>query len=250
MVDAAGIATSAVAFGLVYGLAARASGFSLLEVLAMSVFVLAGAAQFAAIGLVASGVPWTAIVLLTALLNARHVLYSMALAPWLTRHRRVERAAMAHVLTDEAFGLSLPHFRRLGRADVPGYWLAALTVVVAWIGANLIGFAGGQGIPDPTRLGLDIVFPAAMAGLAAGMITGRREVVAASTGAVVAVIGSLALSPSVGIVAGGLLGPLAGLTVRRTHPTSDSELAEEFAFGPLPHERVAGFSQDPPDERL
>ena len=37
---------------------------------------------------------------------------------------------------------------------------------------------GGQVVPDPRVLGLDIVFPAAMAGLAVGLATGRREIVA------------------------------------------------------------------------
>ena len=58
ILDAAGLSVSAIAFGLVYGLAARTADFSLIEMLAMSAFVLAGAAQFAAIGLVAGGVPW------------------------------------------------------------------------------------------------------------------------------------------------------------------------------------------------
>jgi predicted branched-subunit amino acid permease len=90
IIDAAGLSVSAIAFGLVYGLAARTADYSLVEMLAMSTFVLAGG-QFAAIGLIAGGVPWAAILLLTTLLNARHVLYSAALAPWLTGRRRLER---------------------------------------------------------------------------------------------------------------------------------------------------------------
>ena len=46
----------------------------------MSTIVYAGAAQFAAVGYVASGLAWPGIILLTALLNARHLLYSAALA--------------------------------------------------------------------------------------------------------------------------------------------------------------------------
>ena len=46
----------------------------------MSTIAFAGAAQFAAVGYVATGVPWPAIMLLTGLLNARHLLYSASLA--------------------------------------------------------------------------------------------------------------------------------------------------------------------------
>ena len=123
--ESAGIAVSATGFGFVYGLAARGAGFSPLEAMAMSVLVFAGAAQFAAVGYVAGGLAWPGVILLTALLNARHLLYSAALAPWLRDRPVAKRAVMAHVLTDEAFALSIAHFRRLGRADDRGYWIAA-----------------------------------------------------------------------------------------------------------------------------
>jgi len=70
---------------------------------------------------------------------------------------------------------------------------------------------GGQFIPDPRVLGLDVVFPAAMAGLAVGLANGRREVVAAAAGVICAVVIGLAWDSRLGIVAGGLVGPLVGL---------------------------------------
>ncbi len=213
-----GFIASAGGFGIVYGLAAREAGVSPVEALAMSVLVLSGAAQFAAVGLIAQGASWPSIVLLTALLNARHLLYSAALAPWLVDRPRLQRAAMAHVLTDETFGLAIAHFRRLGRADPSGYWIAAAFVCLPWPVATLVGVLGGQVIPDPTRLGLDVVFPAAMAGLAVGLIAGRREFVAAAVGGCIAVIvGIAAGGAAVGVVAGGLLGPLAGLAIPERH---------------------------------
>ncbi len=178
-----GIAVSAVGFGIVFGLTARGAGFSLVEAVAFSTLVFAGASQFAAAGMVASGFGWGAIVLLTALVNARHLLYAAALAPWLRVRPRAERAAMAHVLTDESFALSLVHFQRLGVTDRRGYWIAAVGgVFIPWNVATIVGHVGGQVIPDPAVLGLDIVFPAAMAGLAVGLATGRREVVALAAG--------------------------------------------------------------------
>jgi 4-azaleucine resistance transporter AzlC len=218
-----GFIASAGGFGIVYGLAAREAGISAIEALAMSLLVLSGAAQFAAVGLIAQGASWPSIILLTALLNARHLLYSAALAPWVADRPRLERAAMAHVLTDETFGLAIAHFRRLGRADMWGYWVAAAFVCLPWPAATMLGVIGGQAIPDPTRLGLDVVFPAAMAGLAVGLVTGRRELVAAVVGGSIAVIvGIAAGGAAVGVVAGGLLGPLIALTVpeRRTADTA------------------------------
>ncbi|HEY6012529.1 MAG TPA: AzlC family ABC transporter permease [Candidatus Limnocylindrales bacterium] len=214
VVESLGIAVSGVAFGFVYGLSAHNAGFSPIEAMAMSVIVFAGAAQFAAIGYVAGGLAWPGVILLTALLNARHLLYSAALAPRLREVPAPRRALMAQVLTDEAFALSIGHFSRIGRTDERGYWIAAIGADwIPWNLATLAGVTIGGQIPDPAGLGLDVVFPASMMGLAVGLMLGRREVVAAGGGAAIAVVTSLAVGPAVGIIGGGLLGPLIGMAV-------------------------------------
>jgi 4-azaleucine resistance transporter AzlC len=241
LLDSLGIMVSASGFGLVYGLSARAAGFSPFEAGAMSVLVFAGASQFVAVGYVLGGFSWFAIVLLTAFLNARHMLYSAALAPYLAGTPRLQRAAMAHVLTDEAFALAIAHFRRIGRADVRGYWLGAiLSTFIPWNVATLVGVTIGGSIPDPARLGLDVIFPAAMGGLAVGLITGRRELVAAVSGAVIGVAVGLAWDPAAGIIAGGVVGPLVGMAVR---PRAGEHGREgQLAFGPEPqHEHAIPF---------
>lgn len=223
LLDSAGIAVSAVGFALVYGLAAREAGYSLLEASAMSVIGFAGAAQFAAVGYVAQGLPWLPIVVLTFFLNARHLLYSASLAPRLRSVPLVQRAAMAHVLTDEAFALAATHFHRLGRVDVPGYWIAGVVAVfIPWNLATIAGYLLGSAIPDPSAFGLDVVFPAAMAGLAVGLMTGRREIAAAGAGGAIGVLLSLAMGSGVGIVAGGLVGPLVGMAIPARHAPAEA----------------------------
>jgi len=227
----------------------------------MSTIVFAGAAQFAAVGYVASGLAWPGIILLTALLNARHLLYSAALAPWLRSVQFGRRAVMAHLLTDEAFALSISHFRRIGRADERGYWLAAIaSTFIPWNVATLAGVLLGAQIPDPARLGIDVIFPAAMVGLAVGLITGRRELVAAVVGAGVAVAVALASSPAIGIVSGGVVGPLVGLLVpaaaaHETAPLGTEASAEHYAMpgtvhvaagAPAPTEPPGSPGAEPP----
>jgi predicted branched-subunit amino acid permease len=212
--DGLGIIVNAAGFGLVYGLAAREAGLSLAEAIAMSTVVFAGAAQFAAVGYLTQGLGWPAIVLLTAFLNARHLLYSAALAPWLSQTPRAIRAAAAHLLTDEAFALSVTHFRRLGATDMRGYWYAGIVATfIPWNLATIAGVSLGSAIADPAALGLDVVFPAAMAGLALGLASGRREIVAAAAGAAVAVLASVAWDPAGGIIVGALVGPFIALAV-------------------------------------
>lgn len=238
VLDSLGIVASASGFGLVYGLTARTAGFSPIEVGAMGIFVFAGAAQFAAVGYVLGGFSWVGVVLLTAFINARHFLYSAALAPYLAGRPLAVRALLAHFLTDEAFALALSHFRRIGRGDMPGYWWAAIAATfIPWNLSTLAGVVLGGQIPEPERLGLDVIFPAAMAGLAVGLVTGRRELVAAIVGAVSAVGVSLAWDPAPGVIAGGLLGPLAGMATR---PRSADRAREAvIVFGPRPGEGEA-----------
>jgi 4-azaleucine resistance transporter AzlC len=234
--EAAGIVVSAVGFGFVYGLAARDAGFSPVEALAMSALAFGGAAQFAAVGYVVGGLAWPGVVLLTALLNARHLLYSAALAPWLRDRPFAERAVAAHLLTDEAFALSMTHFRRIGRADMWGYWVAGIgATFIPWNLATLAGVLVGGSIPEPERFGIDVIFPAAMVGLAVGLISGRREIVAAIGGAAVGVVVALVAGPSIGIIAGGLVGPAIGLLVparaaRETAPLGSPSSAERYAM--------------------
>ena len=248
LTESLGIAVSAIGFGFVYGLSARQAGLSPLEAMAMSTIVFAGAAQFAAVGYIATGLAWPAIVLLTALLNARHLLYSAALGPWLRGVSLPRRAVMAHLLTDEAFALSIGHFRRLGRTDEGGYWIGAfVSTFIPWNLATLAGVLLGANIVEPARFGIDIIFPAARIGLAVGLITGRRELVAAIVGAGTGVVVALAVSPAVGIVAGGLIGPAAGLLVpeavaHETAPLGTTQSAEHYAMpgAHLDHEDGGG----------
>ena len=233
--DSLGIMVSAGGFGLVYGLSARAAGFSPLEAGAMSLFVFAGASQFVAVGYVLGGFSWLAIVGLTAFINARHFLYGAALSPYLANVPRLQRAIMAHLLTDEAFALAIAHFRRIGRADTGGYWIGAIvSTFIPWNLATLAGVTIGGSIPDPTRFGLDVIFPAAMGGLAVGLITGRRELVAAIAGAVIAVGVALAWDPAAGIIGGGVIGPLLGMLVRPG--TQEDQHEAQIVFGPNEHQ--------------
>lgn len=233
-IDMLGIMVSASAFGFVFGLSAAEHGhYSLVEAIAMSTILFAGAAQFAGVSLVASGTPWPAIVLLTGLLNIRHLLYSAALAPWFQSVPRVQRLVAAHLLTDEAFALSLAHFRRLGRVDLGGYFIAAIvSTFIPWNLATIAGFLGGQLIESPERYGIDVVFPAAMAGLAVGLVTGRREIAAAGAGVTIGIAVALAWDPRVAVVVGGLVGPLIGLAM--PGPREPEGIAPPAPFGELP----------------
>lgn len=217
VIDSIGIWVIATIVGGIFGFTARNGGLSLVETIAFSSILFAGAAQYAAVGLLAVATPWPSIIVLVWLLNARHLLYSASVAPYTAKLSLRRRAGLAFLLTDEAFALTTAHIARLGRLDLPGAWYAGLTIFIPWNVATIAGWLAGAALPDPATIGLDVVFAAAMAGLALGLVKDRAALVALIVGSGSAVIAALVLTTSAAIMVGGLLGPLAGLTFYRRH---------------------------------
>jgi predicted branched-subunit amino acid permease len=203
----------AIVIGTIFGFTAREGGLSLVETAAFSAILFAGASQFAAVGLLAVAAPWASIVLLVWLLNARHFLYAASIAPHAAVLPRRVRAGLAFLLTDEAFALTSAHVARLGRIDLPGAWYAGFAIFVPWNLATLAGWLAGAALPDPATIGLDVVFPASMAGLAVGLVRDRAALAALAAGSAAAVGAALLVNASAAVMIGGLLGPLVGLVV-------------------------------------
>lgn len=213
MRDGLVLAISALTFGLIFGAAARQAGLSLLDVVAMSTLVCAGASQMAAVGMIGQGAGWPAIVAIVAFLNARQLLYSASLARLLAPMSWARRATSAFVVTDEVFALTAAHWRRAGRVDQVGLWLAAACICVPWIAASGLGYVVGTLAADPATLGLDLVFPTAMGGLAVGLVSERREIVAIAAGITIAGVVALVVSSAAGVLAGGIGGPVVALVL-------------------------------------
>lgn len=212
-IDSIGIWVIAIVVGAIFGFTARQGGLSLVEAIAFSSILFAGASQFAAVGLLVVNTPWPSIVLLVWLLNARHLLYSASIAPYTTKLSLRLRAGLAYLLTDEAYALTTAHIARLGRIDVPAAWYAGFTIFIPWNLSTIAGWLAGAALPDPATIGLNVVFPAAMAGLAVGLVRDRAALVALLVGCGSAVAAALVIDPSAAIMIGGLLGPLAGLVL-------------------------------------
>lgn len=212
-IDSIGIWVLAIVIGTIFGFTAREGGLSLVETAAFSAILFAGASQFAAVGLLAVAAPWASIVLLVWLLNARHFLYAASIAPYAAALPRRVRAGLAFLLTDEAFALTSAHVARLGRIDLSGAWYAGFAIFLPWNLATLAGWLAGAALPDPATIGLDVVFPASMAGLAVGLVRDRAALVALAAGSAAAIGAALFVDASAAVMIGGLLGPLVGLVV-------------------------------------
>jgi predicted branched-subunit amino acid permease len=113
----------------------------------MSLFVYAGASQFASLGLLAGGASALAVILATLVLNFRHFLMSVALS------RRVPLPpALGFGITDETFVVA-----SLDEKLTPSYFLGlALTAYLAWLSGTLVGAGFSSLIPPVISRGMGV----------------------------------------------------------------------------------------------
>ncbi|MEO1919486.1 MAG: AzlC family ABC transporter permease, partial [Paracoccaceae bacterium] len=70
-------------FGMLFGVVAIEAGFDLIQTMAMTALVIAGAAQFASVQMLVDGTPVFVAILTGVAVNLRMVMYSASLTPHL-----------------------------------------------------------------------------------------------------------------------------------------------------------------------
>lgn len=124
--------------------------------IAMSVFVFAGAAQFAALSVLAAAGGAGPAILAGALLNLRFLPMGFAIAPVL-RGGALKRAAQGQLVVDASWAVAR---RSDGTFDRGRLFGATIPQAVGWMGGTAIGVFAGAALADPKTLGLDALFPA------------------------------------------------------------------------------------------
>lgn len=166
---AGGYIPIAISFGLI----AVQAGFSSWEAVIVSTLIYAGGSQFLFVGMIVAGAPLWLVVVLTLLINARHVVYGPNIAPWLTSGRWWPW--LMHGLTDQVFAIAHNRLRQLPDRERQG-WFAGLMLLAwaSWIGGTAIGaFSGQQLISHWPLLGEVSAFalPALFLALLAPLVT-------------------------------------------------------------------------------
>lgn len=100
----------AAPFGLVLGVLMSEAGLNIVEVMSMSVLVIAGAAQFAALAQMQDSAPVLLVVAAALTVNMRLAMYSASIAPHLKGAPLWQRAIAAYVLVDNTYAVSIAEF--------------------------------------------------------------------------------------------------------------------------------------------
>jgi 4-azaleucine resistance transporter AzlC len=191
------LAVAVVAFGVSYGVLARAAGMGTAAPIVMSATTFAGSAQFAIASVLDNEGSVLAAIAAAVLLNARYGPMSIAAAPGFTGPRW-RRLLAAQLIVDESWALSS---RGEGRFDVPFLLGAGLLMYPFWVGSTALGVLAGDFVGDPERLGLDAAFPALFLGLLVTQLRTRRAVLVGLVGAAVALVLIPVAEPGLPVVA-------------------------------------------------
>ncbi|MGP4076486.1 AzlC family ABC transporter permease [Halobacillus sp. K22] len=151
---------------LTYGVLASQSGMSLSELTLMSLLVFAGAAQFLAVGMLASGTGIFEIVVATFVLNFRHFVMSLSFVNRLKKIALRAKLPMTLGLTDETFTVSAL-YRKEAKEENSAYFFSALiiTAYVSWVGGSFLGGVLGDVMPERLSESMGVALYAMFIGL-------------------------------------------------------------------------------------
>lgn len=144
-----------ISIGIAAGVVGASSQLSVLEVTLLAALVYAGAAQFIICALLVSSTPISVIILTTFIVNFRHLLLSMTIAPHFTAYPLFKNIGIGALLTDETFGVTS---YKLARKELMNdRWMYGLniTAYLFWILSCMVGAIFGKWIANPETYGLD-----------------------------------------------------------------------------------------------
>lgn len=154
-----------ISIGIAFGVIGITSNLSVLEIFLLSVLVYAGSAQFIFCGLYLAGAPFSVIIITTFIVNLRHFLMSLTVAPHLTQYSALRNIGFGTLLTDETFGVAVTKLAK--EKTIGGNWMDGLnlTAYFTWIASCTLGGVVGKWLPNAESWGLDFALVAMFAAL-------------------------------------------------------------------------------------
>ena len=211
-VDALPLFIPAIPFALVLGLAITESGMGTLVGWSSSPIIFGGSAQLTLVSLLGGGTAVVAATTAALVVNARHLMYSAALAPTFQRQPRWFRWFGPYLLIDQLFALSTLRLDDEPEDFRTYYLVAGLTFWVTWLATTALGLLIGPVVPEAWHL--EFAVPILFVGLLILGIDNYPKVVAAVVGAGVTLLAA-GLPNRGGLLVGSLAGILAGTLAAR-----------------------------------
>jgi predicted branched-subunit amino acid permease len=219
-------------FGLLAGIAAIEAGMPAWGASVFSTFVFAGAAQLAALDLIAQGAAAPIVIGTIVVINARFLMYSASLAVHLGDEPAGRRLGVAYLLTDQAYAVTIARLTEDPRlAHRVAYYTGAGALLWAcWQGYTITGTLAGAAIPDdvPIEFAIPLLVPA---------LTDRATLAAALTSALVATLAA-DLPANLGLLLAAAAGVAVGLTTSVRGGSFERQAAPTPGGQPLHDDRI------------
>lgn len=210
--DALPLYVPAIPFALIIGLAVVDSGMNQLVGWSSAWLIFGGAAQLTVISLLGAGTAVVAAITAGLVVNARHIMYSAAVAPAFQRQPRWMQWLGPYVLIDQLFALSSLRLEDDAKAFRTYYLTAGATFWTLWQLSVAAGLFIGPVIPD--EWSLEFAVPILFIGLIVIGIDRFPKLVAALVGAGVTYL-TAGLPNRAGLLVGAAVGVIAGTIVER-----------------------------------
>ncbi|GDX16270.1 branched-chain amino acid ABC transporter permease [Actinomycetes bacterium] len=212
--DSLSVSFTVGAYGVAFGAAAVANGFSVLQSCLLSLLTFSGASQFAVIGVIGAGGSAISAIATASLLGFRNGLYGVLMAPIL-KVRGFKRLVAAHITIDESTGVSFSQEARGPEAMREGFWLTGFGVFFFWNLFTLAGALGAKAMGDPSAWGLDAAVPAAFLGLVWPRLKNSTDKTLAIIAAIFAIATTPFLPAGLPIIGTAVIAVIAGLRVKK-----------------------------------
>lgn len=186
------------------GVAAKAHGLQLGEIVLMSALVFAAPAQFAAFEPLAAGKPALQILLTTFLINLRFLVMSAAIAPYFGRVKRGTLLWSSHLISISTFILSYVHFQKeasaptgserkeeSGRKNLHYFLGLSLSSYAVWVLCSGLGYWAALHVPPGFEEGIKFLLPGYFACMLTAELRGRTALFICGASFLVAVPAAL-----------------------------------------------------------
>lgn len=210
------LVVGAIPFGIIFGTLADTAGLSFGATMGMSMFVFAGASQFVAMSLVASGTAWPMIILTTFVVNLRHLLYSATMVPFYKKLNPVWKMVLAFGLTDETFAVAVSRYNQKDSVRGKHYYNLGSMVFMYlnWNLCTFIGLTAGKTFPEISRWGLDFAMPATFIGIVIPYLISKPMWASVITAGTVSILAA-GLPHKLGLMLAAIAGVLAGMVCEK-----------------------------------
>jgi 4-azaleucine resistance transporter AzlC len=153
------VLTGYIVLGTAYGILLNSKGYSFIWALFTSLFIFAGSMQFISISLLAAGFHPLYTIVITLMVNARHLFYGISMLSKFKGTRKILKPYLVFGLTDETFSI-------LVSADAPegvdkDWFMFFVTILdqIYWIAGSLLGSILGSMLTFNTK-GMDFALTA------------------------------------------------------------------------------------------